>query len=767
MTTRTALLAPFFLLPMLSAQAPHPVHAVALHQWVVPSRAVLAAPGTQPVVVASVAAHVTIRDRAATTTLEFELHNPAASDQEAVLLVPVPDDAAVSGFAFAGTAAEPTAKILGRDEARRLYDEITAKLRDPALLEFAGLQCLRSSVFPVPAHGRQKIRLAYDHVLGGDGERVDYVLPRSEMVANDTPWAITVELQARAAIGVCYSPSHDVQITHRGPTALTLRVAEKSRREPGTFRLCFATTVDADKPTAALFAYPDPTVGGGYFLLLANAPRVADAPPIRREVTLVLDRSGSMAGRKMEQAKAAALQVLEALGDGEGIQILDYGNDVARAFLRPVAKSAATMAAARAHLDGVRPHGGTNIHDALLEALRAPVMADTLPLVLFLTDGLPTVGPTSEKDLHAMVAAANAHARRVFCFGVGHDVNVPLLDHLAEATRAATSYVLPEEDVEVKVARTFARLGHPVLAEPALTVAAAASGGPRVREVLPRRLADLFLGDQLVVLGQYRGDAPLDFVLAGRSPTGQRSYTFSLPVQSASTAHGFVPRLWASRQIGFLVDELRQQGGDLGASPLGGARPADAFADPRLRELRDEILRLSAKFGVLGEYTAFLATEGSRLDDWSALSAACQEALAGRAIATRSGLAAINQGSNLAALQTQFCANTRNVWLDTNMNAVQVDTVQQVCDRAFLRRGSTWIDGNSVVRQRLAPDRTIAFGSPEFFALARRLEGERRVGILSLGGEILLDVDGQNVLVTAAGGAPAPAANETPKETIR
>ena len=528
----TACTIPFLacLAAMLPGQSPH--------QWVAPSRAVLAPAGHQPVQVTAATAHVTIRDRAATTTLQFELHNPGSRDQEAVLLVPVPEGAAVSAFAFAGAAAEPTARILGADEARRLYDEITSKLRDPALLEFAGLQCLRSSVFPVAAGGRQQIRLTYDHVLDSDGDRVDYVLPRSEMLAGDVPWRITVDLQARAALGVCYSPSHDLQITRRGAAAMTLRLSERSQRDPGSFRLCFTTAADASQPTAALFAYPDPTIGGGWFLLLANAPEPQPVAPMRREVTLVLDRSGSMAGRKLDQAKAAALQVLEGLADGEGLQVIDYGNDVGRAFAQPVAKNAATMAAVRDYVAAIRPHGGTNIHDALLEALRAEAMPGTLPLVLFLTDGLPTVGPRSEKELNAMVAAANRQARRIFCFGVGNDVNVPLLDRIADTTRAVTTYVLPEEDVEVKVARTFARLGQPVLAEPSLQLVARADEASRLHLVLPRRLPDLFVGDQLVVLGQYRGDAPLPFELAGRAPHGAATYRFTLPVASASTAHG-------------------------------------------------------------------------------------------------------------------------------------------------------------------------------------------------------------------------------------
>lgn len=718
------------------------------HQWVVPSRAVLAPAGAPLVRVVAAEARVRIVDRAATTTLQFELHNPAATQQEAVLLLPVPDGAAVSSFAFEGAAATPTARVLPRDEARRLYDEITAKLRDPALLEFAGCGCLRSSVFPVPPRGRQVLRLTYDHVLEVDSERVDYVLPRSETMDQEVLWSIAVELTARSPIGVCYSPSHELVVNKRGPEALALHVADKSRRDPGAFRLCYTTAADATRPTAALFAYPDASLGGGWFLLLASAPRPERRAALPREVTLVLDRSGSMAGRKLEQAKAAALQVLEGLLPGEGIQLLDYGNNVGMAFPQPVVKDAKTLAAARTWLENVRPMGGTNIHDALQQALAAPAIPGTLPLVLFLTDGLPTVGTTREVDLRQLVATGNPHKRRVFCFGVGHDVNVPLLDAIAEATRAVTTYVLPDEDVELKVARTFARLDHPVLAEPRLTtVDSEGENCARTSEMLPARLPDLFAGDQLVVLGQYRGDEDLRFDLTGDTQAGRVRHRFVLPVRSATTRHAFVPRLWASRQIAFLVDELRQQGADLAAPP--GARPVDPFANQRLRELRDEILRLSTRFGVLGEYTAFLATEGSDLGNWHALTTACQNELSGRAMITRSGASAVNQGSNLWAQKTQERTNYWNTWLDPNMRPVETTAIQQICDRAFFRRGDRWIDGNSVVNKRLDADERVVFGSDRYAALRQRLEAEGRAGVLSLRGELLLEVDGKNVLIEA------------------
>src|SRR5262245_33651864 len=162
-----------------------------------------------------VLATVRIADQSATSTLELRLGNPGARDAEAILLVPVPDDAVVTSFAFAGAAREPTAKVLSRDEARRLYDGIVARLRDPALLEFAGQNVVRSSLFPVPAHGTQRVRITYEHLLPCDGDRVDYLLTRSESLAVQVPWQIEVDLSASSALASAYSPSHELATERR------------------------------------------------------------------------------------------------------------------------------------------------------------------------------------------------------------------------------------------------------------------------------------------------------------------------------------------------------------------------------------------------------------------------------------------------------------------------------------------------------------------------------------------------------------------------
>jgi Ca-activated chloride channel family protein len=698
--------------------------------------------------VESVRARVKIVERAAATTLEITLRNPAASQAEAVLLLPVPDGAAVGSFVFEGAAREPTAQLLPREQARRVYDDIVARTKDPALLEFAGYRLIRSSIFPVPAGGTQRIRITYDHLLPSDGQRIDYALPRSESLAARVPWDVSVDISAATPISMVYSPSHDLDIARRDGRNLHLDVREECVRDPGPFLL--SILLERDGLSASLVAYPDPEVGGGYFLLMAGLPVSHDdtARKIPREVTLVLDRSGSMAGEKLDQALAAARQVIEGLADGEAFNIIDYSSQVAMFAPRPVPKSRESTERARVYLASIRAQGGTNIHDALVEALRQEPSPGKLPLVLFLTDGLPTVGNTSEVAIRERVEQSNAHGRRLFTFGVGNDVNVPLLDRLSDGTRATSTYVLPGEDVEVKVAAVFRRLHGPILAD--ITLQTRGSDGVvttrAVRELMPVRLPDLFEGDQLVVLGQYREEGPLHFSISGNFMGSPRTFEFSFELAQASTRNAFVPRLWATRKIATLVDEIRQAGATAAGGPLPGG--SSIFTDPRFGELAEEILRLSSRFGVLSEYTAFLAREGTDLGDWDTLQAACDDNLQRRAVRTRYGAGAVNQGRNFNAgkLQAKLAYDNR-FWNESN-EAETVSGVQQLADRCFFQRADGWIDGR-LVGAEVDEDalEVIEFGSARHMELISALVDEGRQGLLSLPGRILLRHEGANVLI--------------------
>jgi Ca-activated chloride channel homolog len=707
---------------------------------IVPQTRSFGASATAPQVT-EVKAGIEIVEQVATVTLDIVLTNATNARLESQMIVPVPEGAVLRGFTFQGSAAEPTAELIPREEARRIYDQIVAQLRDPALLEFLGCNVIRSSVFPVEPCSWQAVRITYEHLLPRDGDRVDFVLPRTESIDYRVPWRVGLKIRSKTPIGAVYSPSHSIETVRPAETAVSVRLTPHAATEPGPFRLSYL--LQRGEMTASLLAYPDVKIGGGYFLLLAGAPARAEGiTPMKREVILVLDRSGSMAGEKLEQALSAALQVIEGLDDGEAFNIIVYNETVELFSPEPVIKNEETLRATRIYLRNIRVRGGTNIHDALAEALRMRAAPEFLPLVLFLTDGLPTVGQTSERAIRELAEQANPCNRRVFTFGVGVDVNTPLLDRIAVDTRGVSTFVLPREDVEVKVGQVFGRLSGPVLAGPALQLrdAPAKFSIPRVRDLLPSRLPDLFEGDQLIVLGQYLGEAPIECELRGHDGERERVFQFRFDLDKATTRNAFVPRLWASRKIAVLTDAIRDLGADLPAGVAAGR-------DPRAKELVEEIVRLSKQFGILSEYTAFLALEGTDLARPSELFVEAFRNFDNRAMQDRTGWNSVNQSFNNGLMRGQAALNARNVYYDSNFLAVEISTVQQVNDRAFYQRGNRWVDSGIAAEANAVPPRVVEVGSEAFWQLSERLAAENRQGAIALKGEILLRVGDETVLV--------------------
>jgi len=293
----------------------------------------------------------------------------------------------------------------------------------------------------------------------------------------------------------------------------------------------------------------------------------------------------------------------------------------------------------------------------------------------------------------------------------------------------------------MKVGQVFKRLVGPVLAGPKLQ-ALDERGKPalgRVREVTPAKLPDLFEGDQLVLLGQYTGDQPLTFVLDGNFFGKQRSFNFKFTLDKATTKNAFVPRLWASRQIATLTDAIRELGADGAAATAAG--------NPKVKELVDEVVRLSKEFGILTEYTAFFAREGTDLTKPVNIAMETFTNFQMRAMAVRSGYGSVNQSFNNNDQLFLGCVNNRNAYWDANMNRVSISTVQQVNDRAFFKRGNRWVDSSLVDKADAKPKRVVEVGSEEFRQLAHRLAAQSRQGCVALNGEILLNVDGESILV--------------------
>lgn len=722
--------------------------------------------------VSSVDCTLTIDDQLATTLLEVAVTNQSGAAQEAELLLPIPAGSTVRSFQYDGTGPEPTARVLPKDEARRIYNSIVHSQKDPGLLEFAGQALIRTSAFPIPAGATQKIRITVEQLLSADNARLDYVLPKSDALATETsvPWTIKGTIKSPREITTVFSPSHDLVSERKSKAEVAFTVPARSASSTGSFRLSWQTPTSLAEPSGMLYAYPDSTIQGGkggYFLFVASIPseRPEGTKPPLRDVQIVIDRSGSMRGEKIQQAKKAALNVLQGLADGERFNIIDYSDTVQSFHPVTVARNADTAAKAAAYINAIEANGGTNIGDALAEAFKAPIATDkpnVMPLVLFLTDGLPTVGERREGALREAAKAANTMQRRVFTFGVGYDVNAPLLTGLAKQTRAAATFVLPDEDVELKVSQVYRRLSGPVLGLPRLQPGGPVDGSPLWRDQLPAELPDLFEGDQLVVVGQYTGfSQDLRIILEGDGFGAKRNYSFNFKLDQASPRHGFVGRLWATRKVASLVEGLRLQSAD------GNLPPAN---DTKFKEIVDEIVRLSTRWGVLTEYTSFLALEpGAELTmlDGSTSPApstaggirvlAEQQLRGGAAAPRRTGGAGVAQDQDTKSKGESNNAQTANTYyryatdnLGGSGKRVDVQqnlSVQNINSQSYFKRANRWVDGRLIDKPDTAPDTTVTLGSAAFDALADQLDAEGQTGVLALEGELLVLVAGKTYLI--------------------
>jgi Ca-activated chloride channel homolog len=359
---------------------------------------------------------------------------------------------------------------------------------------------------------------------------------------------------------------------------------------------------------------------------------------------------------------------------------------------------------------------------------------------LFLTDGLPTVNRTGEKEIAELAQKQNPHNRRVFTIGVGVDLNAPLLDRIADFSGGCSEFILPAENIEVKIGRVFERITGPVFTDVRLKILEA-DGTPaagRTRDILSGRVSDVYEGEQIVLLGQYVGSEALTFRLSGNYRGRRRSFEFAFKLDRASPDYSFVPRLWAGRKIAVLTDDIRQAGADGNTDT----------SDPRIKELIDEVIRLSTEFGILTEYTAFLANEGVSRAEPEAIRREAEELFERRALSSRSGMDAVSQSFNYAARKSQKTLNYNNEFYDQNMKQVRFTGVRQLSDLTFYNKSNRWVDSRLVNKtDSIQPDRIIRFGSDEYFELAEKLAHQNRQSLLTLKGEIVVIVDGEVVLI--------------------
>jgi len=699
---------------------------------------------------------IRVRDQIARVSIDQEFVNTGSGAIEVEYFFPVPPEAALDSMTLIVDGKEYAAELLEADKARKIYEEIVRRKKDPALLEYAGFGLYKTRAFPLEPNKPVQVVVTYKNICRRDGQAVEVWYPLNTEKFSARPIddvRLRVDIRGRSAVLSAYCPTHEVDIDRKDERHVVATYHAQNVLPTTDFQL-FYKTGDEDVG-ATWFSYQPVAEKDGYFLLLLSpGPAKGKVKATPKDVVLVLDRSGSMGGGKLDQTREAARFILDNLNDEDQFNIIAYNDAVEAFFDETQTVTGDSLADARRQLENLSPGGGTNIHEAL-QAAMSQWPATYLGLrfqtlrpkyVIFLTDGLPTVGKTDEKTILADTSEANEVRARLFAFGVGYDVNVRLLDGLVEANRGRSEYVKPAEPIEAKVSAFYRKIKNPVMTDLSVEL-----DGVRLRETYPREMPDLFDGDQIVLCGRYdrpdedgaAGKLRGQLVLRGTYKGGERVFEYSVELARPGRrgGHAFIEKLWAMRRIGWLLDQIHFHGED--------------------EEIVDEVIRLSRQYGIVTPYTSFLAKEEAELARPSALRR--RFARLGRQLGEATGetgqrnavnRAMLRRSANLARQQAGDASGPRMIGYaeqkayeagrDHVVRAVRLAGNQAI----YRRKGDLWIASNAA---DLQPDKDAdrivtvrAFGEA-YFDLLRRADREERIILASQqrGEELIVRLAGQ------------------------
>ena len=686
----------------------------------------------------------TLVEQVAKVQVSQSFVNTGSQQIEVAFIFPLPYDGAIDQLTLLVDGKEFAARLLPKDEARKIYEQIVRKNRDPALLEWMGTGMFQTSVFPVPPGAERKVSLRYTQLCRKDQGLTDFLFPLS--TAKYTSHAIekvNIRLSIDSSVDIknVYSPTHSVDVKREGRHA-TVSYASQNSVPTSDFRLFY--DVEAGKVGASVLSYRPATDQDGYFLLLASPQIKGDADRAAKTVLFVLDRSGSMSGKKIEQAKGALKFVLNNLREGDLFNIITYDSEV-QSFRPELQRfNEQTRGEALGYVEGIYAGGSTNISGALAAGFKQLVDSHRPNYMLFLTDGLPTAGETNEMKIVANAKSANQVRARVVAFGVGYDLNSRLLDKLVRENFGQSEYVRPDEDIEARVSRLFSRIESPVLTDVSIRFSVDSQkteDGQPVNRIYPKDVFDLFAGEQLVLVGRYKKPGTAKVVVTGKVGSEQQSFDFpaELAGQSSDATNAFIEKLWAMRRVGEIIDEMDLKG--------------------KNEELVKELVELATRHGIMTPYTSFLADETTQLH---ALAKNSDEAAVRlRQLSVSEGQLGVAQRRAKGELQRAESATVATPlaseagrgggryagasFRDAADKVVVVENVRNIGEKCFYKRGDQWVD--STISDELAKKaRHVKQFSDDYFRLAEK-HGKNLSQYLALDEPVLVNLAGEACLI--------------------
>ena len=670
---------------------------------------------------------VSIKDQIATTYVDQVFYNPNDWEVEGDYIFPIPIGATIDNFILWFDDSPVEGKILEADDARQTYEQIVSTLRDPALLEYADQGAVRARIFPIPAKSERRIEIQYSQILTAENGLVHYLYPLSTEKFSVDPLrsvSITVKIESSQPIRAVYSPSHKVSISRESDTSVSAGYEEQDVLPDQDFSLFYST---GDSQAFHMLTFRDPSElddPDGYFLLLLAPALQESVHPIPKDVLVVVDQSGSMEGEKFEQVQQALRYILSHLNQEDRFNIIPFSTGVD--FFAQNLIPASERDQAISWVGHLTAGGSTDINRALLES--AALIEDDRPVyIIFLTDGLPTVGEVEAEKIISNLQNLAPKNMNIFVFGVGYDVDTFLLDSLAHNHHGTSIYVLPGEALDETLSEFYNKISSPVLTNLELDF-----GNLQANDIYPYPLPDLFVDGQIAVVGRYSHGGITNVTLRGESNGVVKEFIYPhLEFAKQSThreqAESKIPILWATRKIGYLLQQIRLNGAD--------------------REIIDEIVQLSIRFGIVTPYTSYLVTEPSilgveerervvteelqKFNDLAQLPTfgrdAVEQAEGQNSLASAEAVPVVPQSvqAKVRIVDMHTFVDTEGIWVDTRYDPQQMEpiTVEFLSEQYF---SLAWTDPGLAQAFALGPEVIVVSGDV-VYEIKNKLPGDASI----------------------------------------
>jgi Ca-activated chloride channel family protein len=668
--------------------------------------------------------------------VEQVFRNDSDVMMEGTYLFPIPESASIAEFAIWDGDRRLVGEVRSREEARRIYDEIVRRQRDPGLLEYAGKDLFQASIFPILPHADKKLEITYTQVVHAEAGTVAYRYPlgTGRQITQVGSVAGRVEVESKDPLRNVYSPTHLIDVKRNTERKSVVSFETERGKELQDFQLFY--TISKEDFGLTLLTHREPGKDGYFLLMISPKDDWSEQEYSAKDVVFVVDTSGSMAEEgKMEKARSALLYGIRILRPQDRFNVISFAGEehLMEAGLIPADEQGRRKG--EAFVKALKPVGGTNINQSLLASLRQFSETDRPKILVFMTDGLPTVDETNISKIVDNVHKSTKPGTRLFTFGVGYDVNTALLDKIASDNGGISDYVEPKEDLEVKVSNFFSKVNYPVLTNLNLDL-----GGVKTDLTYPRGIPDVFRGSQVTLIGRYNNPADLESIqlrLSGKAGGNARTYTYqNLRFPLRQEANEYLPRLWATRRVGWLMEQVRTNG--------------------EQRELRDEILDLGTRYGIVTPYTSYLALEGretTMVVPESRPINGRRTASAGFGVGNASKAAADTPSALNVVVGEEAVKQSKIERLQKEADRIQeVETsdtraMKRVLSKTFHMRDGVWSDADFKADAGL-PETTVTFGSEAYFELLN--QKPKLAEYFALGERIVVVFEGRVYRVNAA-----------------